>query len=520
MTSAEQGETVAEAARSTVARVLGWAAGGAALAGAAAAALLDQHLTVVLGIASGGLLVALGLAGYLEQRARDRLRASWLERLNRLTLELAGVTDASDPFDLVGAAAEQALEGDDGPRAMGPERAAFTRSVADQCAQALERLELQESRRQAGADLELLARASPALAASLDVQRVASTLEDLVVPLMADTCSLRVIRSRAARQDRPVAAHEDLSEDGHSCVFPLRAHGELVGEVTVYRHARALTGAERTSVRMLAEPAARAIAHGLRFTEQVRTSDTLQHSLLPEAVLPVAHLEVATRYLAATEGQAVGGDFYDVIQAPGGGAVLVVGDVQGKGVEAAALTSAARHTLRTCALQGDRPAQMLGRLNEALLYQQAERALAHPRPSVRFVTVSVVALTPTATGFEATVASGGHPPPLVITPEGGVEQISTDGPLLGVFGDPSFLERTVLLGLADVLVLYTDGVVEQREQPELFDETQLGRLVRNMLSERHAEVVAQLILDTVVDLGPREVRDDIALVVARVTGPR
>jgi len=131
-----------------------------------------------------------------------------------------------------------------------------------------------------------------------------------------------------------------------------------------------------------------------------------------------------------------------------------------------------------------------------------------------------VGLTPTATGFQATVASGGHPPPLIITPDGGVEQVSTDGPLLGVFDDPEFVERTVDLRLADVLVLYTDGVVEQREEPELFDETQLGRLVRNMLAERHADAVAQLILDTVVDLSPREARDDIALVVARVTGPR
>jgi serine phosphatase RsbU (regulator of sigma subunit) len=483
------------------------------------AAVSDRPTTVVLGIAAGGLLLALGLAGYLEQRARDRLRASWLERLNQLTLELAGATESADPFALVEAAARRALAGGEGPRAMGPERAAFTRSVADQCAQALERLELQESRLQARADLELLARATPALAASLDVQRVAATLEDLVVPQLADTCSLRVVRSRATRPATP-GEEERVSEDGHSCVLPLRAQGEVVGELTIYRHARVVTAAERTSVRMLAEPAARALAHALRFTEQVRTSDTLQHSLLPEAILPIAHLEVATRYLAATEGRAVGGDFYDVIQAPGGGALLVVGDVQGKGVEAAALTSAARHTLRTSALRGDPPGVMLARLNEALLYQQAERALAHARPSVRFVTVSVVGLTPTPTGFRATVASGGHPPPLVINPDGGVEQVSTDGPLLGVFDDPEFVERTVDLRLADVLVLYTDGVVEQREAPELFDETQLGRLVRNMLTERHADAVAQLILDTVVDLSPREARDDIALVVARVTGPR
>ena len=76
------------------------------------------------------------------------------------------------------------------------------------------------------------------------------------------------------------------------------------------------------------------------------------------------------------------------------------------------------------------------------------------------------------------------------------------------------------LALSDVLVLYTDGVTEQREQPDVFDEAQLGRLVRNMLTARHAEAVAQLILDTVVELNPRDTRDDIALLVARVVGPR
>src|SRR5690606_18464249 len=117
------------------------------------------------------------------------------------------------------------------------------------------------------------------------------------------------------------------------------------------------------------------------------------------------------------------------------------------------------------------------------------------------------------------VASGGHPPPLVIRPDGSVEQVVADGPLLGVFADASYKEQHVALALADTVVLYTDGVTEQRRQPELFDEVQLGRLVRNQLTVRRADAVAQLILDTVVDLNPREARDDIALVVACVTGP-
>src|SRR3546814_9368564 len=163
---------------------------------------------------------------------------------------------------------------------------------------------------------------------------------------------------------------------------------------------------------------------------------------------------------------------------------------------------------------------MLRRLNTALRYGHAERLQAVGEATVRFVTASVVALRPTDTGFTAVVASGGHPPPVLVRSGGGVEQLVVDGPLLGVFDDHCYEERTTELGLSDVLVLYTDGVTEQRQQPVPFDEAQLGRLVRNMLTARQAEAVAQVILDTVVAVSPREVRDDIALVVARVVGPR
>lgn len=475
--------------------------------------------TVALGIASGGLLGALALSAALEQRARDRLRGAWLDRLHQLRIDLASAVESPDPMRVVQEAAERARSGGAGPTAMADERAAFIRSVEDQCAQTLHRLELEEARRQARADLELLARASPALAASLDVQRVAATLEDLVVPLLADTCSLRVVHGRSAASSG-AAVIGPASAEGHRCTVPLRTHGDLVGELTIYRHERPVSESEQASVRMLAEPAARALAHALQFTEQVRTADTLQHSLLPDAILTVPNLELAARYLAATEGQAVGGDFYDVIRAPGGGAVLVVGDVQGKGVEAAALTSAARHTLRTAALEGEAPAAMLARLNRALLYLQAERSAAFGERSVRFVTVAVVALTPTPTGFCAAVASGGHPPAIVVRPSGTVEELRTEGPLLGVFEHPTFVERSVDLALSDLLVLYTDGVTEQRQQPDVFDEAQLGRLVRNMLTAHGAEAVAQHILDTVVELSPEDTRDDIALLVARVIGPR
>lgn len=503
-------------ARSCGAQLAGWLLGVAGVVvagGLAAAGWLDGLGAAAL--AGAAVAVSVGLSIALELRARARLRNGWLQRLHQLTDDLARAVESPDPADGIRRAADRATVDVVVPRSMTEEREAFLRSVADLCAQAHERVELDRAQRRARSDLELLAVASTRLAASLDVHHVTKTIQDLVVPDFADACELRVLLGSHAPEPPPAVAGD---ADADAARVELRASDELVGELVLTRDG-GVEPADLATVRLLAEPAARALAHALRFAGEAHASWTLQESLLPRAILPVPGLDIATRYLAATEGQAVGGDFYDVVRRPDGTALLMVGDVQGKGIEAAALTSTARHTLRTAALAGDSPAGMLARVNEALLYADAERVTAAGTPTVRFVTASVVALAPSADGgFEGVVASGGHPPPLLIRPDGEIEQLTVEGPLLGVFPDASFRERRVTLALADVLVLYTDGVTERRHEPELFDERQLGRLVRNQLTSRRADAVAQLVLDTVVDLSPREARDDIALVVARVRG--
>jgi len=461
-------------------------------------------------VAAAGVLAAVVLSAVAELRARSRLRRAWLARLHRLTEELSRVVEAPDAVARVRAAEVTATTGIRAPQAMERERAAFLRSVADLCQQALRRLEVQEAERRARADLELLARAQPRLTASLDVARIAETIRDLVVPDLAARCELRV----HGHGDEP----EPADEVGDAVVPIVDDDGAALGDIVLWGHGGVVDARALQTVRVLAEPARHALAHALRFQDELRTSLTLQDSLLPRAVLPVPGLEIATRYLSATEGQLVGGDFYDVVRRRDGSVLLVVGDVQGKGIEAATLTSACRHTLRAAALDGAGPAAMLRRANAALLYADEERLTALGAPTVRFVTASVVELTPAGDGFQAVVASGGHPPPVRIQADGAVELLEADGPLLGVFPDARFEERPLALGPGDLVVLYTDGVTERRTDPELFDEHQLGRFVRNQLAARRADVVAQQILDTVVDLSPRETRDDIALVVARVQG--
>jgi sigma-B regulation protein RsbU (phosphoserine phosphatase) len=255
---------------------------------------------------------------------------------------------------------------------------------------------------------------------------------------------------------------------------------------------------------------------GARFNEQAEMRTTLERSLLPEALLPVPGLQLASRYLPAARGQQVGGDFYDAVRT-GDGAVLIVGDVQGKGVEAATLTSLARHTLRAAALAGADPADMLGQLNRALLYGQAEAHEAGNGDAPRFVTAAVAALSPSGDGFDVVLARAGQPPPIVVRWSGDIELFEPGGLLLGVLESPTFELARTHLGPSDTLVLYTDGVTEQRAPESTFDETQLGLLVRHRLAAIDADAIAQAILDTVLLVAPEGSRDDIAVLVASPT---
>src|SRR5690606_33825768 len=144
-------------------------------------------------LASASVLLALLLAAVIELRARDHLRTAWLERRDQLTADLAAAVAAPDPAAAVSAAATRARADLVAPRVMDDERDAFLRSVAEQCAQAHDRIALALSQQRARDDLDLLARAVPRLAASLDVDRVTQTIKELVVPRLADECELRVV---------------------------------------------------------------------------------------------------------------------------------------------------------------------------------------------------------------------------------------------------------------------------------------------------------------------------------------
>jgi len=309
---------------------------------------------------------------------------------------------------------------------------------------------------------------------------------------------------------RPCTVAREEPDDTAGCIA-LPPDGEPVAWLCI--GGDALDEDDRAAADMLAARVGRALRASVSVTGRWEGFRTLERSLLPEAMLSIPGLQLASRYLPARGAHEVGGDFYDAVRA-GEALTLIVGDVQGKGVEAATLTSLARHTLRAGAMAGQSPATLLGHLNTALLYGQAEQLRSGHDLLLRFVTAAVARITPKGDGFEVRVARAGQPPPIVVRSEGRFEPLEPRGVLLGVADAPVFEERTVDLAVGDTLILYTDGVIEQRNTGRAFSEQHLGMLVRNRRTVVDAEATAQLIEDTVHLVAPENVRDDVAILVA------
>jgi phosphoserine phosphatase RsbU/P len=186
-----------------------------------------------------------------------------------------------------------------------------------------------------------------------------------------------------------------------------------------------------------------------------RLAAALRRSLLPPVLPAVPGLEIAAHYHAASPDE-VSGDFYDLFPLPGKRWGIVLGDVCGKGAEAAAVTSLARYTVRAAAVHDPEPAAVLHTLDTVLKQEYGPGA-------ARFCTVIVGRLTPTGAGYRAELASGGHPPALLMGADGAAEYLHTaGGQLVGVLPDPQFAAVTVELVPGDTLLLYTDGLTEMR----------------------------------------------------------
>jgi len=231
--------------------------------------------------------------------------------------------------------------------------------------------------------------------------------------------------------------------------LPLVRSDRALGAMTfVWRPGRGPGQEDLPLLDEIARRVALAVDAALLYAERTQAARTLQASLLPERIPRVPGVAFAVRYLPAAGGE-VSGDFYDVFSLPDGGWLVVVGDVCGKGVEAAALTAQARYTVRALAPSLLEPAAILQGLNTALRQQ---------RDDDRFVTLAVLKLEP-ASG-RLTFSAAGHPPPFVLREGGVVEVLDAHGPVVGVLDTIAPVERTVQLGQGDVVAVFTDGITE------------------------------------------------------------
>jgi serine phosphatase RsbU (regulator of sigma subunit) len=293
---------------------------------------------------------------------------------------------------------------------------------------------------------------------------------------------------------------------------PLRAHGRVFGAVTfVSAESGRRFGAEDVQlVEELARRAGIAVDNARLYTERGRIAHTLQTELLPTDLPEIPFVEVAVRYLAAGELNEVGGDFYDIFpSAVEGEWMLVIGDVSGKGAEAAAVTALARYTLHAAALESSEPSDLLRKLNAALIAQRRGRD---------FVTACVALVIPREDRTRVRFSIAGHPPPVVLREDGSASLEGEPGTLLGIFEDPDLVDCSVELAPGDGILLYTDGVIEAGRPFAQLGEEGLAEALAAARPASAADAVD--VAETVaIEAQDGPVRDDIALLAVRMGAP-
>ena len=284
---------------------------------------------------------------------------------------------------------------------------------------------------------------------------------------------------------------------------PLVAGGRSLGvAVFAWCTPRVLDESEVTFFETLASQCALALDRARRYESERTIAETLQRSVLPESLPSVDGIELAARYLPGTAGVDVGGDWFDVIPLEGGRVGLVVGDVVGKGVKAAATMGQMRNGLRAFALDERRPAPAVSRLNKLL----------DSVSDAPFATLAYVSVDPRSGVCRYTVA--GHPPPLLVSPDrdGGAEFLTGGRSLpLGVGNDVEYGQDVVELEPGALIVLYTDGLVERRDRS--LDQGLERLRTAAADSSRDPDELLEEILEACI--GDVERADDVAVLVMR-----
>ena len=282
---------------------------------------------------------------------------------------------------------------------------------------------------------------------------------------------------------------------------PLIVDGQPVGVLHVGTlEPREFTNDDAALLQVVASRAAPAIERARLYDaleREHRGAVALQRSLLPERVPDIVGVDIAARYLPARD--EVGGDWYDVIELPGGVVGIAIGDVAGHGVRAAALMGQLRTALRAYALDGYSPAETLKRLDRLL----------HTIRGEGMATAAYARMDP-RTG-KVRIATAGHPPAVLVQGNGQARLVeTTPAPPLGTLPFGTYLEVEETVAPGETLILYTDGLIERRREPLTAGLERL-RLHASVIAS--ADALCQRVLERLVP--PEGADDDVAIVVLR-----
>jgi serine phosphatase RsbU (regulator of sigma subunit) len=469
-----------------------------------------------------------------ERRDLARAAAAGLTPPGLAALGFAQVV--RDRFDLDGEAAGTILVAVDGTADVPMIRTCLGQ-VIEVTREAVRRLGQRRAEHAQQTRDALLAEASLQMDAVLDTIQTLRRIPRMAVPAIAEGCLVYVVEDGRAHLrgsvhvdmrrlagllgDPAVTAHLTDLVDGTlkgavlpadsgllatraADVQPLLARGEVVGVMVFLFDRDDAAIPPAAFLRDLAARAALAIDNGSRYERRRRDVATMQQHLLPTRLPEIDGLEVAAAYLVGDRIIEVGGDFYDVVATADGSAAALIGDVCGRGVEAAALTGMARHTLAALLQEGATPTRAMTRLNARLRLDG----------SWRFVTAGVASMRLSADGVVVDWVSAGHPAPVVLRHAGPPDRGDGGGAPLGVLAVPSIAGSRLVLAAGDTLIIFTDGLTESRgPDGVMFEDHALEEALDRLRGRPIDELVRELAAASAAFGGART--DDIAVLAIR-----
>jgi serine phosphatase RsbU (regulator of sigma subunit) len=298
-----------------------------------------------------------------------------------------------------------------------------------------------------------------------------------------------------------------LRRGSSAVIVPIVASGEVIAALTLVAldPARNIGPETVETVRSLAAQAALAIDNARLYQQQAGFADAMQQSLLPSSPPVLPGVEVGSVYESAARLE-VGGDVYDYTTLPDGRLAVVVGDVTGKGIDAAADMAMTKFVFRSLSREHPDPGDFLRAANEVVVDEVAEG---------KFVTM--VYLTVNGETGELACASAGHPVPRIVSADGSVLELAESGLALGISPDQTYAEATATLEPGSSVVLFTDGVIEARRETELFGHDRLNGLLADNRGLPPAEL-AQAVVDGARAFAGGGLSDDSAVVVVKRAG--